>query len=367
MTSEKIAVPQTNIKSGLSETEPLWRKNFERVLERAQFVLGEELNAFEDEFAHAMDARYAIGVGSGTAAIELCLRERLIVSHDQEVLTSPLTAPFTGLAVLSAGASVRFADVNPNTLLLDPISVAGRVTTHTAAILPVHLYGQPCPLEQFCHFDKPVIQDACQAHGARHEGRPFTGYSDWVAYSFYPTKNLGCLGDGGAITTNDPSIAQGIRVLRDGGRSRNHVSSIAGINSRLDDLQCGFLRAFLPYLEIWNERRRHLADAYDRILTNCAGVQLLKRSPESVNHLYVIRAERRDTLREELLKLGISTGVHYPVPLHLQPAFADCGAKKGDLPHAEKACTEILSLPLWPNMEPQTTEIVGEAIRRFYR
>jgi dTDP-4-amino-4,6-dideoxygalactose transaminase len=367
LTAQKIVIPQTDLKSGLSETEPLWRPNLERVLQRAQFVLGEELAAFEDEFARATNARFAIGVGSGTDAIELCLRERLITSRDQEVITSPLTAPFTGLAVLSAGASVRFADIDADSLLLDPASVAHRITRRTAAILPVHLYGQPCPLREFRQLGRPVIQDACQAHGAQCEGHSLTGHSDWVAYSFYPTKNLGCLGDGGAITTNDPLIAQRIRVLRDGGRCGNHVSSVAGINSRLDDLQCCFLRAFLPYLESWNERRWRLASSYDEILRDCTGIRLLKRSPESVNHLYVIRTEQRDGLRRHLLKQGIATGIHYAMPLHLQPAFAECGAQKGELPEAEKACSEIVSLPLWPNMEPQVVDLVAQAVRTFYR
>lgn len=365
----RTAIPQTDLKSSLCETEPRWRENLERVLARGQFVLGEELAAFEEEFARAMGARFAIGVGSGTNAIELCLRERCITSPDQEVIASPLTSPFAGLAVLAAGASLRFADVDSETLLLDPASVPDRITRRTVAIVPVHLYGQPCPLKRFVPLGKLIIQDACQAHGAKCEGRPLTDHSDWVAYSFYPTKNLGCLGDGGAVITNDLSIAQRIRILRDGGRSgnQNQISSVAGINSRLDELQACFLRAFLPYLDERNERRRRVADSYDELLRGCPGIRLLKRAPESVNHLYVVRAERRDGLREHLLEQGISTGVHYAAPLHLQPAFAHCGAKKGDLPHAEKACDEIVSLPLWPNMPPQTVEIVAEAIRSFYR
>jgi dTDP-4-amino-4,6-dideoxygalactose transaminase len=361
-----IVIPQTDLKSALSETEPLWRKNLERVLQRAQFVLGEELAAFEAEFARATSARFIIGVGSGTDAIEICLRERGIASPDREVVTSPLTAPFTGLAVLSAGASVRFADIDPETLLLDPASVAQRITSQTAAILPIHLYGQPCPLQEFRQFGMPIIQDACQAHAAKYLGQPLTHYSDWVAYSFYPTKNLGGLGDGGAIATNDPSVAQRIRILRDGGRCGSHVSTIAGINSRLDDLQCCFLRAFLPYLERWNERRRQLANYYDEILRGCPGIHLLTRLPESVNHLYVVRTERRDQLRQHLLDRGIATGIHYPVPLHLQPAFAGCAARKGDFPYAEQACAEIISLPLWPNMEPSLVEPVAQAVRSFY-
>lgn len=322
--------------------------------------------AFETEFARAINAAFVIGVGSGTDAIEICLRERGIASPEQEVITSPLTAPFTGLAVLSAGASARFADIDADTLLLDPSSVAQRITSRTAAILPVHLYGQPCRLQELRQFGIPIVQDACQAHAAKCSGQPLTSYSDWVAYSFYPTKNLGCLGDGGAIATNDPSIAQRIRMLRDGGRCGNHVSAIAGINSRLDDLQCCFLRAFLPYLESWNARRGRLATFYDEILRGCPGIRLLTRSPESVNHLYVIRVEQRDRLRQHLVDRGIATGIHYPVPLHLQPAFAGCAAQKGEFPKAEQACAELISLPLWPNLEPPMVEFVAQAVRSFY-
>jgi dTDP-4-amino-4,6-dideoxygalactose transaminase len=364
--ARKIVIPQVDLKARLAETEPEWRNNLERVIQRAQFVLGEESSSFEREFAHATHARFAVGVGNGTDALELCLREMLITSPDQEVITSPLTAPFTGLAVLRAGASVRFADVDPETLLLDPRSVKKRLTDRTAAIIPVHLYGQPCPLAQFCELGMPVIQDACQAHGATHNGRPLTDYSVSVAYSFYPTKNLGCLGDGGAVTTNDESTAERIRVLRNGGRCGDHVSRVKGVNSRLDEVQACFLRAFLPCLGKWNNRRACLANLYDELLGDCPGVRLFKRSAESVNHLYVIRAERREALRDHLFSHGISTAVHYPVPLPMQAAFADCRIEQGDLPNAEKACTEILSLPLWPDLHPDSIAVVARTIRSFY-
>jgi len=360
-------VPLLDLKAALSATEPCWRRNLERVLQSGHFVLGEELARFEGEFAAATGAAFAVGVGSGTSALELCLRERLITSREQEVLTSPLTAPFTGLAVLSAGASVRFADIDPDTLLLDPASVADRITPRTAALLPVHLYGQPCSLRHFQPFGKTLIQDACQAHGAQCEGRPLTDYSPHVAYSFYPTKNLGCLGDGGAVATSDEAVAQRLRLLRDGGRCAPHVSSVAGLNSRLDEVQCCFLRAFLPHLEEWNRCRRALADFYDELLSDCPGIRLLRRSQESVHHLYVLRAEQRDRVREHLGQRGIASALHYPVPLHRQPAFADGGAQPGDLPQAERACQEILSLPLWPYMKPEMVERTARAVRSFYR
>lgn len=332
------------------------------------FILGEQVAAFESEFASAMGARFAVGVGTGTAALELCLRQAGVTG---EVLTTPLTAPFTGLAILAAGTRPRFADVDPETLLLDPEDAGNRTTRQTAAILPVHLYGQVCDLKRLLAVAKsrraPLVQDACQAHGARYQGRPLTDFSPYVAYSFYPTKNLGCLGDGGAVTTNHGAVAARIRLLRDGGRVAGHVSRYAGINSRLDEMQACYLRAFLPRLNEWNLYRARIAGLYDEALAGCGGVRPVRGARETVHHLYVIRARRRDRLREYLAGHGILTGVHYPVPLHLQPAFSVRGLKRGDLPHAEKACREILSLPLWPYL-PETDALqVAERIQAFYK
>lgn len=367
MQSVPVSIPQTDLKRALAATEPVWRRNLERLLQRGQFVLGEQLVEFEDQFARVTGALFAVGVGSGTDAIELCLRDARITSPDQEVLTSPLTAPFTGLAVLNAGASVRFADICPDTLLLDPVSVSSRLTSRTAAIVPVHLYGQTCPLDTFAQFGRILIQDACQAHGAKCQGRALTGCSRYVAYSFYPTKNLGCLGDGGAVATDDPGVAERIRSLRDGGRRGDHISHTGGMNSRLDELQCCFLLAFLPQLQQWNTWRAERTALYDDLLKDCPGIQLVTRSPESVNHLYVVRAQRREALREHLTRERITTGIHYPVPLHLQPAFASYGARPGEFPQAERACNEILSLPLWPYMDLDTVELTAQAVRTFYR
>ncbi len=317
-----------------------------------------------------MGARFAVGVGSGTAALELALREAGVKERGAEVITSPLTAPFTGLAILAAGAKPRFADVDPETLLLDAEDAANRATRQTAALMPVHLYGRPCDLARWAAVARqlgvPVIQDACQAHGARFQGRSLAEYSPYVAYSFYPTKNLGGLGDGGALTTNCARRARRLAMLRDGGRKGGHVSRLAGVNSRLDEMQACFLRAFLPHLEEWNARRARLAALYDEGLKDCRGVRLLDRQG-SVHHLYVIRAARRDRLRAHLSGHGIATAVHYPVPLHLQPAFAGCGLRRGDLPVVERACREIVSLPLWPQMPESAVEEVTERIREFYR
>lgn len=363
-------IPLVNLKPALEETAPQWRSLLEALYERAHFVLGEQVEAFERDFATATGAEFAIGVGSGTSAIELCLRAAQITQSSQQVLTSALTAPFTGLAILAAGASPRFADVDPETLLLNPGDVENRAVKRTEAILPVHLYGQPCNLPRFARLARALkirmVQDACQAHGARYRGRPFTDYSPFVAYSFYPTKNLGCLGDGGAVVTSSRSVARRVRLLRDGGRGAHHVSVVPGVNSRLDEMQACYLSAFLPNLGGWNAARARIAALYDEELAECSGVRLVRRWPCSVNHLYVIRVKRRDRLRTFLAQRAIATGVHYPVPLHLHPAFEGCGARRGDLPHAELAAQEIMSLPIWPYLQQSDVLRVSEAIRAFF-
>jgi dTDP-3-amino-3,4,6-trideoxy-alpha-D-glucose transaminase len=349
----RLTIPQANLRPILRATAREWRANLNRVMARAHFILGDELRAFEQEFALKMGARFAIGVSSGSAAIELSLREAGIRG---EVLTTALTAPFTAVSIKAAGCTPRFCDVDPETLQIDAADAARRVTRKTRAIVPVHLYGQPCDMRTIEKIGLPVIQDACQSHGAR------VSFLTPVAYSFYPTKNLGALGDGGAIVTNSASIAKRLRMLRDGGRDSDQIAHIEGINARLDEMQCCFLRAFLPHLDEWNAHRAKIAAVYDEALGDCRGVRLVRGTKESVNHLYVIRAERRDALKAHLAASGIGTAIHYPVPLHQHPAFA----QKISLPHAERAVNEILSLPLWPYMKESDARKVARAIRKFY-
>lgn len=364
-----MKIPFVDLHPRLRETEPELKRRFTGLLERAQFILGEEVASFEEEFAREMGARYAVGVGNGTHAIELSLRAEDLRSGRNEVLTTPLTASFTGLAILAAGCKLRFADIDPETLLLAPLDAGNRMTKDTGALLPVHLYGQPCDLTAFVSLalsaHVALVQDACQAHGARLGKRPFTSFAKCVAYSFYPTKNLGCLGDGGAVLTDSRSAAAHIRLLRDGGRRANHVSQIAGVNSRLDEMQACFLRAFVPRLADWTERRRKLARLYEEQLSNCQDIQVVRHRSGSVYHLFVIRSRHRERLRKHLARCGIGTAVHYPVPLHLQPAFRHCGLKRGDLPHAERACREILSLPLWTGMTESAVSEVADRVRAF--
>jgi dTDP-3-amino-3,4,6-trideoxy-alpha-D-glucose transaminase len=366
-----MKIPMVGLQPQLSAAEPAIGRNLARLFERMRFILGEQVSSFEREFAQRMGAAHAVGVGSGTAALELCLRAAALQPSRREVVTTALTSPFTAQAILAAGGIPRFADVDPENLLLDPDSAAEKITRKTGALLPVHLYGQPCDLKRMValarEFRLALIQDACQAHGTRYTGRPLTTYSPWVAYSFYPTKNLGCLGDGGAVVTSSAPAVRRLRLLRDGGRVNDQLSRIAAINSRLDEMQACYLRAFLPHLDDWNARRARLASLYDEALGGCSSIRPVRRSPESVNHLYVIRARKRNGLGAFLDQQGIATAVHYPRPLHLHPAFAGSGAKPGSLPHAEKACREILSLPLWPYLPESAVLRAAEKICAFYK
>ena len=365
-----MKVSMVDLRPQLEAAEPEIGRHLARLFERMHFILGDEVASFEREFAAYLGAANAVGVGSGTAGVELCLRSAGLAHSRREVITSALTSPFTAQAILAAGGLPRFADVDPETLLLDPVDAVERVTRSTGALVPVHLYGQPCDLDRLAalaaRFEIALIQDACQAHGARRLGQPFTCYSPWVAYSFYPTKNLGCLGDGGAVATDSEAVAKQIRLLRDGGRDNDQVSRLPAINSRLDEMQACYLRAFLPHLDEWNSRRGRLAGLYDQALADCPEARPIHHNPGSVNHLYVVRAADRDRLRAYLLEHGIATAVHYPEPLHLHPAFRDCGSQAGSLPNAERACREILSLPLWPYMPQSAALWVAENVRAFY-
>ncbi len=309
-----------------------------------------------------------MGVGCGTAAIEIALRLSGITRREQEVITSPLTAPFTAHAIVAAGATPVFADIDPSTLLLDPARVAEKITPRTAAILPVHLYGQCCDLDALAPLARKcgavLIEDACQAHGALYDGRPLGAGGRLVAYSFYPTKNLPCLGDGGALLVNDAEQDRRARLFRDGARGPGHVAQFPALNSRLDEIQAALLHVFLRYLDDWNSQRRRLAQIYDRELAEMEDIRPVGRNPQSthVMHLYVVRAKKREQLQRFLAEQGIGTGIHYPVPLHRQPAFQTADR----CPVAEQAVEEILSLPLWPFLAEEDVGFVTQQIRAFY-
>ncbi len=363
------SVPLVNLKASLDSCRGEWQAALAEAIDRGWFILGQEVAAFEAEFAAFCQAPFVVGVGSGTAAIEIALRLSDITRREQQVITSPLTAPFTGQAILAAGATPVFADVDPETLLLDPGSVEQRLSPQTAALLPVHLYGQACDLEAFSALarraEAVLIQDACQAHGALYDGRPLAAWSSLTAYSFYPTKNLPCLGDGGALATGDAVQDRLARLLRDGARAPGHVSQRQALNSRLDEIQAALLRVFLRHLPDWNAARRRLAAVYDQELAGIPAEWLrpVGRDPRAghVMHLYVVRAQRRQALIEHLAQQGIGTGIHYPVPLNRQPAFPAT-----DCPVAERAASEVLSLPLWPQLAEDDARHVARQVWKFY-
>jgi len=345
-----------------------------RVLDSGWFILGPEGEAFERELAAALGARDAVAVGNGTDALHLALRARGVGPGD-EVVTTSISAAFSALAILHAGARPVFVDVDPLTLNIDPAAAARALTPRTKALLPVHLYGHPADMDPLMALAREhglvLVEDACQAHGARYRGRPvgtLGGEQGLGALSFYPTKNLGAFGDGGAILVNDPATAALLRQLRNGGQRDRYHHEREGWNSRLDELQAALLRVGLRHLPAWTERRRALAAFYDRELLG-SGVVPLGEQPyaRTVSHLYVVRHPRRSALMEALKKRGIGTLIHFPIPLHLQPAFAFLGGKRGLLPVVEKASDEILSLPLYPELEDEAAACVVEAVRAAAR
>jgi len=365
-----LAVPFVDFKAHVAALRAELDEAVARVLDSGWFILGPEGEAFERELAAALGAREAVAVANGTDALALALRA-LGVGPGDEVVTTSISAAFTALAVRMAGARPVFADVDPRTLTLDPESVAGALTPRTRAIVPVHLYGHPADMDPILTLARErglaVLEDACQAHGALYRGRPvgtLAGASGVGALSFYPTKNLGGLGDGGAVLVNDPGLAARLRQLRNGGQSDRYRHETAGVNSRLDELQAALLRVGLRHLPAWTERRRALAALYARELEG-AGVQVLREQPyaRAVFHLFVVRHPRRDALAAALAERGVGTLIHYPIPLHLQPAFASLGGRPGDRPVAETASAEILSLPLYPELTDEQAGRVVEAVR----
>ena len=342
------------------------RRAIDRVIERGWFVLGPEVSAFEQEFAAASGAAYAVGVGTGTDAIALILRALGIGAGD-EVITSPLSAAYSALAIMMAGARPVFADVDPQRATIDPERIAALVGPRTRAILPVHLYGQPADMTAIervaARHNLAIVEDCCQAHLASSDGRPVGTIGAAGAFSFYPTKNLGALGDGGAVVTNDAAIAERVKRLRNGGQTDRYHHQEPGINSRLDDMQAAVLRARLPRLPGWTARRRALAARYRSRLAGAPVELLPERDPGHVYHLFVVRTGERDALRAHLAARGVETLIHYPVSIPLQPALA--AEYPADCPVAARMCGGILSLPLHPALRDDEADEIAAAVHAF--
>jgi dTDP-4-amino-4,6-dideoxygalactose transaminase len=341
-----------------------------RVLQRTDFILGEDVQRFEQEFGEYCAAEHVIGVDSGTSALELVLRA-LDIGPGDEVLVPVNSFMASASAVSFTGATPTFVDCDPQTYNMDVSQVERRITPRTRAILPVHLYGQPADmdplLEVAARHHLYVVEDACQAHGARYKGRPVGAIGQAGAFSFYPGKNLGAYGDGGAIVTHDAHIADRIRVMRNCGQREKYHHVELAYNHRLDTLQAAVLRVKLRFLNQWNSMRRHWATLYDDLLAS-SGVSTprVMAGVESVYHLYVIRAAERNKLQAYLTQQGIATGIHYPIPMHLQPAYKDLGYKAGDFPVAESHAPMLLSLPMFAELELDDVEFVAQCIRSFY-
>ena len=340
-----------------------------RVIQKADFILGREVRLFEEEFAAFSEARYAVGVDSGTSALELALRAYDIGPGD-EVITAANSFIASALAISHAGATPVLVDVDPFTHTIDVTGIERAITSRTKAILPVHLYGHPAHMDPIRQLAEQhgliVIEDACQAHGARYKGRRAGSLGHAAAFSFYPGKNLGAYGDGGMVVTNDADIRKRLEMLRNYGQEEKYHHLTQGFNRRLDTLQAAVLRVKLKYLEKWNAARRWQAELYHRLL---AGTALVLPSEavgaQSVWHLYVIRTEHRDKLKEYLASRGIAAGIHYPVPIHLQPAYKNLGYKRGSFPVTEQYAQRILSLPMYAELTPELIEYVSKTILTF--
>jgi dTDP-4-amino-4,6-dideoxygalactose transaminase len=324
------------------------------VLDSGWFILGQSVAAFEQEFAAYCGAQFAVGVGNGTDALQLALMACGIGSGD-EVITAPNSATFTALAISATGALPRFVDIDPETCNLDARRLAGAIGPHTRAIIPIHLYGQPADMDPILAIARErglrVIEDAAQAHGARYHGLRVGTLGDLGCFSFYPSKNLGAYGDGGMVVTNDPYLTERVRMLRNGGQKTRYDHQLLGLNSRLDELQAAILRVKLPYLDKWNQQRRHIAALYTAMLGD-ARVETPLELPqvEHAYHLYVIRCEQRAALQKHLAERGVETAIHYPLPIHLQGAYRELGYGPGSFPIAERYAGQVLSLPIYPEL-----------------
>ena len=338
-----------------------------RVLKSGWYVLGDEVNKFEQEFSKYVGTRFGVGVNSGSDALYLAVRA-LDVSRGDEVITVSHTMISTVDAIARNGAKPVFVDVDPSTYVMDASRIEAKISKKTKAIIPVHLYGHPVDMDPLTELARKyglyVIEDACQAHGSRYKGAVVGSIGDIGCFSFYPTKNLGAYGDAGMIVTNNEELADKLKKMRNYGQSKKYYHDFVGVNSRLDEMQAAILRIKLSHLDDWNKNRWKLAKLYDSLLNNTETITPIELDyAEHVYHLYVIRHKRRNELQQYLLKKGIQTLIHYPIPVHLQEAYKMAGR----LPVTEKICGEILSLPISPWLRESEVEQVSETLKHYFR
>jgi dTDP-4-amino-4,6-dideoxygalactose transaminase len=341
----------------------------DRVMRNTAFIQGAEVKAFEDAFAKYLGVRHCIAVNSGTAALHLALLG-LGIEPGDEVITVSHTFIATSEAISAVGATPVFVDVDPVTYTMDPAKVEAVITSRTRAILPVHLYGYPAEMEALLAIAKRhnlhLVEDACQAHGAKYKGQMAGSMGVAGCFSFYPGKNLGACGEGGAMVTNDDALAQKVRMLREHGSVQKYVHVLPGYNFRLEGLQGAVLAVKLPHLDNWNDRRREVAKRYHQRLAG-QGIKLPTEQSHAhhVYHLYVIQTDDREGLRHHLAQRGIETGLHYPIPLHQQEAYASLGYRTGDFPVTENATQRILSLPMYPDIPMEAVDYVCDSVSEW--
>jgi dTDP-4-amino-4,6-dideoxygalactose transaminase len=359
-------VPYFDLKGQYEELREEILAALDRTCRDAAFILGGEVSAFEREYAEYCEVEHCVAVNSGTSALHLALVIAGVGPGD-EVITTPNTFIATAEAISYTGARPVFIDVDPATGNIDPDQIAGAITPRTKAIVPVHLYGRPADLDAIlgtaARARVPVIEDACQAHGARWRGRRVGGLGLAAAFSFYPGKNLGAYGEGGALTTNDDRIAELARVLRDHGQTRRYYHDHVGWNYRMDGFQGAVLRVKLRHLDAWTKRRLEIVRVYTELLAGTA-VRLPQDDErgESVYHLFAAWVNDRDRVRAALEARGVQTAIHYPVPVHLQQAYAALGHARGSFPSTERAADQVLSLPLYPEMPLEHAEHAASAL-----
>ena len=362
-------IPFVDLKAQYQSIKPEVDAAVISVFETTQFVLGSAVASFEKQFAAYCKVEHALGVSSGTSALHLALLAAGVGAGD-EVITTPFTFVATVSAIDYARAKPVFVDVLPDTWLMDPARVEAAITPRTKAILPVHLHGRSAEMDPILEIARRrglvVIEDAAQAHGAEYHGRRAGSMGQLGCFSFYPGKNLGAYGEGGAVTTNDPELAKRVRLLRDWGAERKYHHDLKGFNYRLEGVQGAVLGVKMKYIEGWTESRRRHAARYDKLLQ---GTSYGRPAPEGdtrhVYHVYALRHAKRDLLQKHLEARAVQTGIHYPIPVHLQKCFAELGHKPGDFPNAERIALETLSIPMFPEMtEPQQDEVVA-ALREW--
>ncbi len=341
------------------------KEALDRVLTSGWFILGQELTSFEEEFAQYIGTSYAIGLNSGSDALLLAVKA-LDIGPGDEVLTVAHTYISTVDSIVRNGATPVFVDIDPETFCIDPEQIEDKITDKTKAILPVHLYGQPADMTPIMDIagrhNLFVIEDACQAHGAKYRNKRVGSIGHLACFSFYPVKNLGAYGDGGIIVTDDKELAEKLKMLRNYGQPEKHKHVFIGVNSRLDEMQSAILRVKLKYLDQWNQSRRQIANWYNEYLDNSSLVWPVEREyAEHVYHLYVVRCKNRNKVNQALAQREIHTQIHYPVPVHKQPAYRNLGFDI-DLPATEQACREILSLPIHPWLTINDVRAVADAV-----